>query len=259
MLLKKHSVKAVSFLLLTLVFLFLSGYLAVAEDHTYGVFLSVTGDLRALEQYDTVVIDAQYFTKEAIDAFRGEGHTVYSYLNIGSLETFRPYHNRFNDLILGPYENWNEEYWIDASDGRWQDFIIRELVPALLQKDVDGFFVDNCDVYDHYPTESMLDGLTAMLQALVGTGKAVLHNGGDVSLDAYCAGGGQWDEVITGINQETVFSKILWDGDRFGRATQEDRAYFTDYIERYAALGADIYLLEYTHSNPLKADIYEYC
>ena len=232
---------------------------ADTEDRTYGVFLSVTENLRSLAQYETVVIDAQYFTKEEIDAFRAEGHTVYTYLNIGSLETFRDYYDAYSDLALAPYENWDGEFWANVSDGKWQAFIMQDLTPALLQKDVDGFFVDNCDVYYHYPTEPVLNGLTAMLHALVGTGKAVLLNGGDTYLDAYCASGGRWQYVITGINQETVFTRIRWGTNRFAAATAEDRAHFTNYIERYAAMGADVYLLEYTRSRSLKEKIYEYC
>ena len=250
----------IAWLLLIPALLSLAGCAAAEPEETsYGVFLSVTKDLRSLAQYETVVIDAQYFTKEEIDAFRREGHRVYSYLNVGSLEIFRDYYETYRDLTLAPYENWEEEYWIDVSDSRWQSFVMRELTPALLQKDIDGFFVDNCDVYYHYPTAPVLDGLTAIMRALVGTGKAVLINGSDVFLDAYCAGGGRWEDVITGINQETVFSRILWDGDRFGQASKEDRMYFTDYIERYAAMGADIYLLEYTKSPSLKAKINDYC
>ena len=238
----------------------LAGCGAVPEEpKDYGVFLSVTEDLGRLAQYKTAVIDAQYFTAEEIGAFRGGGHTVYTYLNVGSLETFRGYYETFRDLTLAPYENWDGEYWVDVSDGRWQAFITEALLPALLEKGVDGFFVDNCDVYYQYPTQPVLEGLSAILRALRATGKAVLLNGGDVYLDAYCAAGGRWQDVITGINQETVFTRILWDGDRFGRAAKEDRAYFTDYIERYAALGAEIYLLEYTRSAALKAEIYEYC
>ena len=256
---KRRALKRFACALLALTLLVLTGCAALPEDHTYGVFLSVTEDLPSLGAYETVVIDAQYFTKEEIGAFRDEGHQVYSYLNVGSLEDFRSYYEDYKDLILGPYENWEEEYWIDVSNGRWQTFIIQELAPALLEKNVDGFFVDNCDVYWHYPTKPVMDGLSAVMRALVGTGRAVLINGGDAYLDAYCAAGGRWEDVITGINQETVFSKILWRGDRFGKAPKEDRAWFTDYIERYAAQGADIYLLEYTRSRSLKAQIMEYC
>ena len=257
---KKRTARRIACALLAPVLLALTGCGAAGtEDKAYGVFLSVTDDLPSLSAYETVVIDAQYFTKEEIAAFRNGGHTVYTYLNVGSLEDFRSYYGEFKDLILSPYENWEEEYWIDVSNERWQTFLTDRLVPALLEKNVDGFFVDNCDVYYQYPTKPVMDGLTAVLHALAATGKAVLINGGDVYLDAYCNSGGNWEDVITGINQETVFSRILGNGDRFGKASEEDRAYFTDYIERYAAKGADIYLLEYTKSSSLKAQILKYC
>ena len=226
---------------------------------TYGVFLSVTENTERLRGYQTVVIDAQYFTEDEITELKSGGTAVYSYLNVGSLETFRPYYDEFKALALSAYENWDEEYWVDVTDERWQRFVTDTLAPALTAKGADGFFVDNCDVYYHYPTPETLQGLATMLRALVKTGKAVLINGGDTFLDAYCENGGRWQDVMTGINQETVFSRILWDGDRFGTATKEDEAYFKDYIERYAAEGADIYLLEYTHSRRLAEKIYAYC
>ncbi len=225
----------------------------------YGVFLSISDNLDSLNDYETVVIDAQYFSREDIDAFRASGHTVYSYINIGSLEEFRDYYSEYRDLTLGEYENWDGEYWIDVSDSRWQDFLIDELIPSLLYKDIDGFFVDNCDVYYQYPTEEVMNGLTKIMSSMINTGKAVLINGGDTYLDVYCESGGNWDDVITGINQESVFSKILWNRDEFGTASKEDREYFQDYIERYAAKGADVYLLEYTKDDRVIRKTREYC
>lgn len=236
-----------------------AGCSAERQNTDYGVFLSVTEDIESLNGFKTVVVDAQYYSKAEIDDFRDAGHKVYSYLNVGSIENFRDYYSEYSDLTLGEYENWDEEFWIDVSDSGWQAFLIGEMIPALLEKDIDGFFVDNCDVYYHYPTEQILDGLTAIMRTLVGTGKAVLINGGDTYLDAYCESGGQWNDVITGINQETVFSRILWDGDRFGIASQEDREYFQNYIEKYAAKGAEIYLLEYTRDKRLISEIQDYC
>jgi len=236
-----------------------AGCAAQTQESDYGVFLSVEGDLNRLSDYKTVVIDAQYFSKEQIDALKRDGKTVYSYINIGSIENFRDYFDTYSDLILGAYENWDEEYWVDAADERWYAFVTGELAPALLDKGVDGFFVDNCDVYYHYPTQRMLGGVAEIMRTLVGTRKAVLINGGDVFLDAYCDGGGRWDDVITGINQESVFSTILWDEGGFGKAEAEDSAYFKDYVERYAAMGADIYLLEYTRDKALIAEIKDYC
>ena len=225
----------------------------------YGVFLSYEGDLESLSDYKTVVIDAQYFEAEDIKAFQKEGHRVISYINIGSLEDFRDYYDTYKDLKLADYEHWEEEIWIDVSDSRWQEFIVGELVPELAGKGIDGFFVDNCDVYYNFPTVEIMNGITYMMLTMVDTGLEVIINGGDNYLDSYCEAGGAWDKVITGINQESVFSKILWDSDEFGTADPEDHKYFIDYIERYSNLGASIYLLEYTTDKKLIKEIDKYC
>lgn len=259
MVIKKHCIYLLYSFLMILIGLSVTACGTKIRDTDYGVFLSISNDMESISDYDTVVIDAQYFSKEDIDAFRAEGHTVYSYINVGSIENFREYYPEYQNLTIGAYENWNEEFWIDVSDRRWQDFMMSDLIPSLIEKDVDGFFVDNCDVYYQYPSEDILNGLTNILRYLVSTGKTVIINGGDTYLDAYCQGGGRWDDVITGINQETVFSKILWEKNSFGTASQEDREYFQDYIERYAQKGAEIYLLEYTHDDRLIREIRKYC
>lgn len=225
----------------------------------YGVFLSYEGDLESLGDYKTVVIDAQYFEARDIKAFKREGHKVFSYINIGSLEDFRDYYDEYKDLGLGEYENWEEEIWIDVSDSRWQEFMTGELIPELAGKGIDGFFVDNCDVYYNFPTDGIMDGLTVMMTSMVDTGLEVIINGGDCYLDSYCDNGGSWADVITGINQESVFSSILWNEDSFGTADPDDHEYFIDYIEHYSELGADIYLLEYTTDKKLIKEIDEYC
>ena len=227
--------------------------------HPYGVFLSVTENLAQFADYETVVIDAQYFSKEEIGDFRKNGHQVFTYINIGSLETFRDYYDEYRDLSLGAYEHWEEEVWVDVSQQRWQDLILKEIVPGLLEKNVDGFFVDNCDVYYVHPKEEILDGLAVIMKGLMQTGRKVVINGGDTFLDAYCERKGTWNEVITGINQESVFSAILWDEEAFGTAEDEDREYFISYVTRYGSQGADICLLEYTTDNELIETIDRFC
>lgn len=228
-------------------------------EYRYGVFLGFDGKLEELEDYETVVIDAQYHTAGEIADFRARGHRVISYINVGSLEDFRDYYDTYKDLALGQYEHWDEEVWVDVSDRRWQDFVTGDLAISLLEKGIDGFFVDNCDVYYNYPTSEILNGLAAIMEAMAGMGKEVIINGGDVFLDDYCKNGGSWRDVITGINQESVFSAILWDENRFATADEEDTEYFCDYIERYGNQGADIYLLEYTTDDRLVERIEAYC
>ena len=241
----------------------LTAYGAGAETtvytYPYGVFLSINENLEQFGDYETVVIDAQYFSGEEIKSFRDRGHRVYTYLNIGSLEDFRDYYDEYKDLSLGAYEHWEEEVWVDVSQRKWQDLILKDIVPGLLEKGVDGFFVDNCDVYYVHPEEKILDGLTAIMKGLVQTGRKVIINGGDTFLDAFCEKKGTWNEVITGINQESGFSAILWAEEKFGTAEAEDREYFTSYVTRYGTQGAEIYLLEYTTDTELIREIDGFC
>ena len=78
----------------------------------YGVFLNLNKrNVKKLYRYKTVVIDAQFFSKEEILKLKKHKIKVYSYINIGSIEKFRPYYSKFKHLALGHYENWDEERW----------------------------------------------------------------------------------------------------------------------------------------------------
>ena len=82
---------------------------------------------------------------------------IYSYLNIGSIEDFRSYYDEYSAFTLGEYENWDEEKWIDVSNKEWQEFISKR-VDVLSQKGIDGFFIDNTDVFYVYPSDVIISG-----------------------------------------------------------------------------------------------------
>lgn len=231
-----------------------------AFAHPYGVFLSCDpSQTSRFAAYQTLVIDAAYFSREDIQSLHTAGHIVYTYLNVGSLEDFRPYYGQFYSSTLAPYENWEGERWIDVADPAWQAYLVNTLAADYADKGVDGFFIDNCDVYDLYPTEAMFQGLTAILRPLRATGLAVVVNGGDVYVTRYAEQYGTLADILTGVNQESVFSSIDFDSLTFGQATPEDQAYFTGYIQRVAALGGTVCLLEYTKDAALAESIAAYC
>ena len=75
-----------------MIVLLIGSYVLMKEDYErdYGVFLSLdASDMDKIEGYQTLVIDAQYFSKEDIMHLKEQGSTVYSYLNVGSIENFR--------------------------------------------------------------------------------------------------------------------------------------------------------------------------
>lgn len=240
--------------------LFSSMVFAKEDDKKdYGVFLSLdASDLDKIAMYQTVVIDAQYFSKKDITYLKKQGCTVYSYLNVGSIENFRKYYDTYEKLTLGEYENWEEEKWMDVSQIKWQRFLA-SLEKGLIKKGIDGFFVDNCDVYYEYPTDDIFEGLTTILKHLMKYRKPVIINGGDVFVMEYKERYGRLTDIMTGVNQESVWSKIDFDTGKFSVQKKSDRNYFMKYVETCDSQGLDVYLLEYTKSKALKSKIKKYC
>lgn len=110
------------------------------EAEKYVVLIGEDSEItEKLSDIDLLVIDAEYFSKNDIAHLRENGiREIYSYINIGSIESFRSYDTDFKKYTLGDYENWPEEKWIDVSVPEWQACTASR-VDALVQKGVDGF------------------------------------------------------------------------------------------------------------------------
>ena len=229
------------------------------EKNNYGVFLNAdASSLERFKRYDLIVIDAQYFTKKDIESLHQNGTKVYTYLNIGSVENFREYYKTYEKFTIGKYEHWDEEKWVDVSVPAWQKFI-EQLSKKLFEKGVDGFFIDNCDVYYYAPRKSIFEGLTAILQNIMTLKKAVIINGGDTYVTEYRERYGAVDHIMTGVNQESVWSGIDFDKGTFNEQTRETREYYSKYLEACKADGMEVYLLEYTTDEKLIQKIKKYC
>ena len=225
----------------------------------YGVFLSIdSSKMQKLYAYKLVVIDAQYFSAKEIRALHKKGVKVYTYLNVGSIEKFRDYYKEYEHLTIGSYENWEEEKWVDVSNKNWQKFI-GNLSKKLLKKGVDGFFIDNCDVYDYAKTKQNFTGLEKILKNVKRLGKDVVINGGDVFVTKYRKTYGSAKDIMTAVNQECVWSSIQFKTGSFGKQTKAARGYFTDYVKKCKKDGMKVYLLEYTKDKKLIRQIKEYC
>ena len=233
----------------------------VIFDNDYGVFLSRDdSSLEIFDDYDTVIIDAQYFSKDSIATLHEDGHTVYTYINIGSLENFRDFYEDFKDITLGEYENWPGEYWVDTSKGEWQEHIA-SLARKYAEKGVDGFFVDNLDVYSVYSRKEIYDGVITMLKDLMSLNIDVVVNGGIDVVNRYMnIDKGLPFDILTGINQESVFATILdFDKDIFGEQSPSNTNAYIKYLSSCSKYGVEIYLLEYTKDEALKKRIVDYC
>lgn len=78
------------------------------EKKDYGVFLNADdSSLERFKIYETIVIDAQYFTKRDIELLHQNGTVVYTYLILGRLKT--------SGSTIQPMRNWQS---VSMSIGR---------------------------------------------------------------------------------------------------------------------------------------------
>lgn len=211
----------------------------------YGVFIGVNPEnMDALYGYDIVVIDAAYYTKADIDTLHQNGCTVYSYLNIGTIETFRESYADYQQYALKPYEDWPDEYWMDVSQVEWQEHIAG-LAGSLAQKGVDGFFLDNTDVYYEYPHPEIFDGLVSIINALAQYQKDVIVNGGDFFVTKAFLEPETPLIQISGVNQECVFTNINFEENTLVEQDADTSQYYRTYLEECGEAKLAVYITEY--------------
>lgn len=240
---------------------FCCAHLYLIDSNTvlpYGVFIGISPqEKHLLENYQMVVIDGQYFSKKDIIELKAKGKKVYSYLNVGSIEKFRPYFEQWQSKILGNYENWSEEYWIDVSDLSWQNYLSKTLAKDLVDKGIDGFFIDNFDVYYNYPNEDIYHGLESIIKKLNTYHKPIIVNGGDYFVQKYLK---EHKKIFFyGINQESVFTSIDFKHKQFYEQNENTKKYYLEYLDMCQRNGLKIFLLEYGKDKEMLNKIQQYC
>jgi len=214
--------------------------------------------INKIKNIDVLVIDAEYFDAEDIAELKSNNvREIYSYLNIGSIENFRDYYNEYEKYTLREYENWPDERWIDVSNENWQKFI--ELrIDELSKKGVDGFFVDNTDVYYLYPSDEIFKGIVSSLSKMKAADKKVIINGGDAFVKKYIESGNDEGALFDGVNQEDVYTKYDFSNEEYTINNEEEVSYFTEYLDILKEKGYEVYALEYATDPKIKKDAYNY-
>ncbi len=232
---------------------------ASAPRTTYKVLIGAAAEqLMDCRNCDRLVVDAESLTSEQVEKLHQNGNKeVFSYLNIGSIERFRADYKEFEPLTLSDYQDWPEERWVNVAARAWQDRIAAK-AEELMDRGIDGFFLDNADIYYQYPNEDIYQGVLAMLKQLNGLGKPLIINGGDAFVQKAMAAD-DLQRLITAVNQETVFTAIDFAAGSFGQRAAEDRQYYQAYLAHCREYGLTVYLLEYGATGELEQEIAEYC
>ncbi len=237
--------------LLTLIFLQIFSFPVQAKGLKYGVFIGLApSKINKLIGYNEVVIDASYYTKDQITYLHKNGVKVYSYLNIGSIESFRSYYKNFSSITLGNYDNWPDEKWIDVSNAKWQSYIVNVLAKQLKDKGVDGFFLDNLDVYSQYGMDPIFNGIRTILKDLNDKYKSpIIVNGGYEFFIKAISKKIKVNTLVYGINTESVYTTVNFSKNTFVVNPSTDRNYAIEYLNDLKSKGLHIYIIEYSKNS----------
>ena len=228
-------------------------------DKYYGVFIGISKeDGMKLNNYEVLVLEPTEFNKDDIKKLHEKNKKIYAYLNIGSLENYRPYYEEFKDKTLGTYENWKDESWMDVSDKNWQNLIVNDLGKSIADKGFDGFFIDNCDVYYQFESEKIFGGLCSILKARRKYNLNTIINGGDTFVSK-CIDEKNEKEMFDGVNQECVFTSIDFENKKYGKKSAKDREYFIQYLDKVKNDGLKVFLTEYGADIVTLQEIERYC
>lgn len=212
--------------------------------------------IEQIDEVDTLVIDAEYFSKDEIMQLKEQGvHEIYSYLNIGSLEKFRDYYDEYEPYALGAYENWPDEQWMDVSRAEWQELIASK-VDELIDKGVDGFFMDNADVYELYPSQEAYDGIVRILRYVKSKDKNIMINGGYQFVKEYFESGEK--SLFDGVNQESIYTEYDFIKNCCIKNDEENREFFTEYLDLVLENDCKAYVLEYATDPDIRKEANEY-
>ena len=261
------------FLLVLLLFLFFHAFPRKRED--YGVFLGIsmssdtgeegltsddkeTDQLLFLAKYKTVILSPGSFTKKDLQYLHRAGTKAYAYINVGALEEYDPEYLRFKKLSLAPYENWEDESWVDVSDTDWQNYITEKIAKEIAELGFDGFFLDNFDVYYLFPEEKIYQGLDAVLSGLQKYNMPIILNGGD-SYVSRAIEENATDLLFQGVNEEDVFTAYHFDTNTSSLQDSDTRRYYQDYLEKAKNAGLSVFILEYKADKELSKEVSSYC
>ena len=231
------------------------------SDTDWGVYIGDTpgsGDVSRVSNKSNIVIDGLDTSASTISKIRAQGTKVYSYLDVGSIENYRPYYSKFKKYALGNYDNWPDEKWMDVSNKDWQDYVVDTLVETIRKKGCDGLWLDNTDVYEEYHREGIYQGLLNILTRIKAKGIPVFINGGNEFVTRLIKENKAY--LVDGVMQEEVYTEIKdYDHDKFAKQNSSTRRHHEAYLERVKKAGIIPAVLEYTDDPKLKEEIIKEC
>lgn len=136
--------------------LFFLIFLALVEAHgeiegvkRYAVCFSKVS-ASEVKNFELLILDPDDYTDEEIAELKKFGIILIAYINIAEFETYRDY-SIPDSIIIGENPNWADHFYVNIASNIWQNLIFEKVIPKIISKNFDGFFVDMVDIVEIFP------------------------------------------------------------------------------------------------------------
>lgn len=207
-----------------------------------------------------IVIEPDDYEKEEVSAIKKKGYIVLAYLSVGTVEKERSWWDKYKHLRLKRLEDWPNEYYVDVRKKEWQNHLYAR-TKTLMSKGYSGLWCDNLDVYEYCKSKEMFEACRQVLKELKRLSGHLMVNGGSEFFDKAMDKKLNLREIVSGVTQEEVFSRITnYSGKgKFGTQTKDMHKFYVGYMKRLKKNGVLTFLLEYTRNILLKRQIKQFC
>ena len=226
----------------------------------YRVYLTTKIKAKNLEKgTGIIVIEPDDYTSTEIKAIKSKGYKVLGYLSVGTIEKERTWYKTYKNCGLKKLEDWPNERYADLTKKKWQEFVVSR-AKNLKKRGFDGYWCDNIDVVEYYPSDEMLQSCIDILTTIKEIGGYVMINGGSKFLEECIKTGVDPKGFINGYTQEEVFSRITsYSGKgKFGVQHKKETTYYKKIIDICNTRKMETYLLEYSKDDSVKEKIRQF-
>ncbi len=100
--------------------------------------------------FELLIVDPEHYSRDEVLNFKNLGIITVAYLNIAEFEEYRNY-SIPESLIIGKNPFWEGHFYVEVRSEIWQRLIFDEIIPKIISKGFDGFFIDMIDIVQIFP------------------------------------------------------------------------------------------------------------
>ncbi|MEN3039263.1 MAG: endo alpha-1,4 polygalactosaminidase [Candidatus Kryptonium sp.] len=134
------------------------------------------------KDFELLILDPDHYTIDEVMELKRSGAILIAYLNIAEFETYRNF-SIPDSLIIGRNPIWEDHFYVNISSEVWQNLIFNEIIPKIISKGFDGFFLDMIDIVQIFPHfKNDVIKIVKLIRAQ-NEGKIIITNNGWALLD----------------------------------------------------------------------------